>query len=82
MFIFVATPKIIMDKNFFLKEVLDEKGIKQRFIARKMDVSVSTVSLWVLGKTYPTIPNLKKLAEVLEVDVDLLVNGKKEWHEE
>jgi transcriptional regulator with XRE-family HTH domain len=47
-----------------------------------MDVSVSTVSLWVLGKTYPTIPNLKKLAEVLEVDVDLLVNGKKEWHEE
>jgi putative transcriptional regulator len=71
-----------MDKNFFLKEVLDEKGIKQRFIARKMDVSVSTVSLWVLGKTYPTIPNLKKLAEVLEVDVDLLVNGKKEWHEE
>ena len=71
-----------MNKNFFLKEVLDEKGIKQRFIARKMDVSVSTVSLWVLGKTYPTIPNLKKLAEVLEVDVDLLVNGKKEWHEE
>ena len=71
-----------MDKNFFLKEVLDEKGIKQRFIARKMDVSVSTVSLWVLGKTYPTIPNLKKLAAVLEVDVDLLVNGKKEWHEE
>jgi len=71
-----------MNKNFFLKEILDEKGIKQRFIARKMDVSVSTVSLWVLGKTYPTIPNLKKLAEVLEVDVDLLVNGKKEWHEE
>lgn len=71
-----------MNKNFFLKEILDEKGIKQHFIARKMDVSVSTVSLWVLGKTYPTIPNLKKLAEVLEVDVDLLVNGKKEWHEE
>ena len=71
-----------MDKNFFLKEVLDEKGIKQRFIARKMDVSVSTVSLWVLGKTYPTIPNLKKLAEVLEVDVDLLVNGKNEWNDE
>ncbi|HNS79440.1 MAG TPA: helix-turn-helix transcriptional regulator [Syntrophorhabdus sp.] len=71
-----------MNKNFFLKEILDEKGIKQRFIARKMDVSVSTVSLWVLGKTHPTIPNLKKLAAVLEVDVDLLVNGKKEWHEE
>ena len=82
MFIFVATPKIIMDKNFFLKEVLDEKGIKQRFIARKMDVSVSTVSLWVLGKTQPTFTNQKKLAAGLEVDVDLLVNGKKEWHEE
>jgi transcriptional regulator with XRE-family HTH domain len=70
-----------MNKNLFLKEILSEKGIKQRFIARKLDVSVSTVSLWVLGKTHPTIPNLKKLAQVLDVDLDLLVNGKKEWHE-
>jgi transcriptional regulator with XRE-family HTH domain len=70
-----------MNKNLFLKEILSEKGIKQRFIARKLDVSVSTVSLWVLGKTHPTIPNLKKLAQVLGVDLDLLVNGKKEWHE-
>ncbi|MDD4258109.1 MAG: helix-turn-helix transcriptional regulator [Bacteroidales bacterium] len=70
-----------MNKNLFLKEILSEKGIKQRFIARKLDVSVSTVSLWVLGKTHPTIPNLKKLAQVLDVDIDLLVNGKKEWHE-
>ena len=71
-----------MDKNFFLMEILDEMGIMLRFLARKMYVSVSTVCLWVFGKTHPTIPNLKKLAAVLEVAVDHLVKGKKEWQEE
>jgi len=69
-----------MDKIIFLKEVLAEKGIKQKFIAEKLGVSDSTVSLWVKGKAQPTISNLKKLAEILSVDVTLLIHGKKEWH--
>ena len=68
-----------MKNTIYLKEILEEKGIKQKFIADKLGVSVSSVSLWVMGKTQPTIPNLKKLAEVLNVDVSLIINGKKEW---
>ncbi len=68
-----------MEKNIYLKEILEERGIKQKFIADKLGVSVSSVSLWVVGKTQPTISNLKKIAEVLNVDVSLIINGKKEW---
>lgn len=70
-----------MRKTIYLKEILEERGIKQKFIADKLNVSVSSVSLWVIGKTQPTIANLKKLAEVLNVDVSLIINGKKEWHD-
>lgn len=70
-----------MKKTIYLREILEEKGIKQKFIAEKLDVSVSSVSLWVVGKTEPTLANLKKLAEVLNVDVSLIINGKKEWRQ-
>lgn len=68
-----------MSKLIYLKEILAEKGIKQTFIADKLGVSNTTVSLWVLGRTEPTLTNLKKLSEVLGVDVSILINGKKEW---
>lgn len=68
-----------MEKSIYLKEILEERGIKQKFIAEKLGVTVSSVSLWVQEKTHPSIPNLKKLAEVLNVDVNLIINGKKEW---
>ena len=70
-----------MERNLFLKEILAEKGIKQRFIAGKLGVSVSTVSLWAQEKRLPTLQNLKKLAQGLDVDFDLLIKGKKEWYE-
>lgn len=69
-----------MEKIIFLKEILEDKGIKQKFIAEKLGVSVSAVSLWVKGTSQPSIANLKKLAELLSVDVSLIINGKKEWH--
>lgn len=69
-----------MEKVIFLKEILEERGIKQKFIADKLGVSVSAVSLWVKGTSQPSIVNLKKLSEILSVDVSLIINGKKEWH--
>lgn len=68
-----------MAKPIYLKEVLEEKGIKQTFIAEKLGVSNATVSLWVKNKTQPSISNLKKLAVLLNVDTSLLIHGKEEW---
>ena len=70
-----------MEKIIYLKEILEDKGIKQKYIAEKLGVSVSAVSLWVKGTTQPSITNLKKLAEVLSVDVSLIINGKMEWND-
>jgi transcriptional regulator with XRE-family HTH domain len=69
-----------MEKALYLKEVLKEKGIKQTYIAEKLGLSNSAISLWVKGKAHPNLANLKKLAEILAVDVTLLINGKQEWH--
>ena len=68
-----------MSKLIYLKEILEEKGIKQTFIAEKLGVSNATVSLWVKNKSQPSISNLKKLALILEVDTSLLLHGKEEW---
>ena len=68
-----------MAKLIYLKEILEEKGIKQTFIAEKLGVSNATVSLWVKNKSQPSISNLKKLALILEVDTSLLLHGKEEW---
>lgn len=69
-----------MEKALYLKEVLAEKGIKQKYIAEKLGLSDSAISLWVKGKAHPSLSNLKKLSDILSVDVTLLINGKKEWH--
>jgi len=68
-----------MSKLIFLKEMLEEKGIKQTFIAKELGVSNATVSLWVKNKSQPSISNLKKLALLLEVETSLLLHGKQEW---
>jgi transcriptional regulator with XRE-family HTH domain len=55
-----------------LKELINTRGIKQKFIADKLGVSQVTVSNWVKGKTNPSEIYLVKLAEILEVSVDKL----------
>jgi len=52
-----------------LKKILNEKGIKQDWIARKLGVSKQTVSLWVLGKNEPRGRNLYNLAKLLDVEI-------------
>jgi transcriptional regulator with XRE-family HTH domain len=70
-----------MEKIIYLKEVLDEQGRMQSFVAEKLNVSRALVNLWVKDKAYPTIKTLKELSELLEVDVKILLYGKDEWIE-
>ena len=43
---------------------------RREFIQKELDISANTLSNWVAGKTYPTVDNAFKLAELLEVDVN------------
>ncbi len=60
-----------------IKEVLDEKGIKQKWLAEKLDKSYNMVNAYVQNRRQPSIETLSQIAKVLNVDVrELLVATK------
>ncbi len=62
-----------------IKEVLDEKGIKQTWLAEKLEKSYNMVNSYVRNRRQPSLDDLYKIAKILGVDVrDLLVNNKAE----
>ena len=61
-----------------IKEVLDSKGIKQTWLSEKLDKSYNMVNSYVKNRRQPSIEDLYKISEILDVDVkDLLVSNKK-----
>ena len=57
-----------------LKELLNSKGLKQKWLANKMGVSEVTVSSWCAGKSMPRKEHLQKLSELLDVPLKTIVN--------
>ena len=58
-----------------LKETLKMYGLKQTFIAEKMDVHVNQVTRWVKGIQEPSQKNYKKLIQILAKYRDLEMFG-------
>ena len=57
-----------------IKEVLDSKGINQTWLAEKLGKSYNMVNSYVQNRRQPSIEDLYKIAEILEVDPrDLLL---------
>lgn len=57
-----------------IKEVLVIKGISQKDLAEKMGKNPNTITSICNNKSQPHLKDLKKMAEVLEVDIrELLV---------
>jgi putative transcriptional regulator len=60
-----------------IKEILKYQGRSQAWLAEKIGKSYVVVTNYCNNKTQPSIAVLKKIAEVLEVDVrELLVPTK------
>jgi transcriptional regulator with XRE-family HTH domain len=58
-----------------LKEVLNESGIKQTWLAEKLGKSFKMVNGSVCNRQQPPLYTLYKIAEILQVSVkDLLVD--------
>ncbi|MDM1543637.1 helix-turn-helix transcriptional regulator [Empedobacter sp. 189-2] len=58
-----------------IKEVIDEKGIKQTWLAEKLGKSFNMVNGYVQNRHQPSLETLYKIAEILNVSVkDLLVD--------
>jgi transcriptional regulator with XRE-family HTH domain len=61
-----------------IKEVLKEQGRTQTWLAEQIDKSYVVVTNYCNNNAQPSIENLSKIAEVLDVDVrELLVSTKK-----
>ncbi|MDB2462616.1 helix-turn-helix transcriptional regulator [Algibacter sp.] len=60
-----------------IKEILESKGIKQTWLSGKLDKSYNMINSYVQNRRQPSIEDLYKISEILEVDVkDLLVSNK------
>ncbi|WP_286861660.1 helix-turn-helix domain-containing protein [Proteiniphilum sp. UBA5510] len=60
-----------------IKEILDEKGIKQTWLAEQLGKSFNMVNAYAQNRHQPPMDVLYKIAEILNVEVaDLLVAKK------
>lgn len=57
-----------------IKEVLAEKGIKQTWLAKKLGKSYNMVNSYVQNRRQPSIENLFKIAKILQVEAQTLIN--------
>lgn len=57
-----------------IREVLDEKGISNKWLAEQLDVNPASVSKWCTNSSQPRVEMLFRIARVLGVGVcELLV---------
>ncbi|BAR50928.1 DNA-binding helix-turn-helix protein [Tannerella forsythia KS16] len=56
-----------------IKEVLEEKGIKQTWLAEKLGKSFSIVNSYVCNRRQPSLETLFQIAEILGVEVKELI---------
>ncbi len=62
-----------------IKEVLDEKGIKQIWLAEKLSKSYNMVNGYAQNRRQPTLDLLNKIADILDVSVtELIIDNKKQ----
>ncbi len=59
-----------------LKKIRKDKGYTQEILAEKLNVVRQTVSKWEKGLSLPDVDMLSKMANVLETDVNILLDGQ------
>lgn len=59
-----------------IKLVLDNKGIKQKWLAEQLGKSFKRVNFYVQNRTQPNLETLYKIASILDVEVNELLYSK------
>lgn len=64
-----------------IKEVLEEKGISQTWLAKKLDKSFNSVNSYVCNRSQPNLGTLLQISQILNVDMkDLIANQEQKMH--
>ena len=61
-----------------IKDILQEKGIKQTWLADRLGKSFNTVNGYVQNRQQPRLEVLNEIATILDVDVRELIVSNKE----
>jgi putative transcriptional regulator len=61
-----------------IKEVLEEKGIKQKWLAEKLGKSYNMLNSYVQNRRQPSLDILNEIAEILDVDIRTLIISNRE----
>ena len=61
-----------------IKTILEEKGISQTWLAKKLDKSFNTVNSYVCNRTQPNLETLLQISEILGVDMKELRSDAEE----
>ena len=61
-----------------IKQYREQKEITQQELAELLDVSDKSISKWELGNGYPSKKNMVKIAELLDVSLEVLLIEEKE----
>lgn len=67
--------QIVMNR---IKAVLAEKQRTNRWLAEQMGKSENTISRWCSNKSQPSIAQLQEIANLLDVDIHVLLKSQKE----
>lgn len=59
-----------------IKKVLEEKGIKQTWLAKKLGKSFCIVNSYVCNRRQPSLDILFEIAKILQVDPKDLIDSK------
>ena len=62
-----------------IKELRTEKGMTQKELAEKIQVSNAAVSKWENGHGFPDISLLEPLSEILNISIAELINGERSF---
>ena len=64
-----------------IKAVLEEKGIKQTWLAEKLSKSYNMTNSYVQNRRQPSLEDLYKIAEILDVEIDELLVKRKQTND-
>lgn len=60
-----------------IKVVLAEKDKTNKWLAEQVGKSYVTISRWCTNEIQPSLENLYKIAQVLDIDIKDLINSSK-----
>ena len=63
-------------KYNYIKEILQEKGIKANWLTKSLNVSENSVYNWLSQRSQPSLQTLNEIAALLNVRVGSLIEPK------